>query len=138
MSSDGYYFFNPFEENLYHASECFDQSVALGASRFSRDVALAEVALDLAPLGMRVVTYHGFGGRMPITYRLLHAEARGVGVLRHWMKTAPGRSRLREGQLEMLLRDPPSAAHQAPPAPLHVPPRKSPRRGPAVTRASSR
>jgi len=85
---DALYFFNPFEENLFTAPEQIDRSIQLSDDRFWEDVALSERVLSEAKIGTRVVTYHGFGGKIPASYRLMTAETFGGGYLRLWVKAA--------------------------------------------------
>lgn len=63
-----YYFYNPFGENLFEPDGRLDAEVELGDDRFLRDVILAEEVLRRLPLGTYVVTYNGFGGRIPAGY----------------------------------------------------------------------
>jgi len=63
-----------------------DRSVPLSEEGCRRDVARVEAALDHAPAGTRVVTFHGFGGTMPPAYRHLAEETRGTAFLRLWVK----------------------------------------------------
>ena len=53
----------------------------------ARDVRLVEQVLRDAPIGTRVVTYHGFGGRIPRGYHLVTDERIGTDSLRLWVKT---------------------------------------------------
>ena len=99
---DAFYLFNPFEENLLVPSERLDHTVPLTFQGFLRDVRIVERALDRAPVGTRVATYFGFGGRVPFSYRLAHAETYGGGALRLWVKTHTASS-LHKGHIEVLL-----------------------------------
>jgi len=83
---DAFYFYNPFGENLHVPSESLDSSVELGHERYMRDVRHAKEMLRDAPVGTRVVTYHGFGGRVPKGYFLDRAERIGTDALRLWVK----------------------------------------------------
>ena len=56
------------------------------------DVTIVEHWLDNAPAQMRLLTYHGFGGRIPSNYALLHEELKGDAYLRFWQKTGSGRA----------------------------------------------
>lgn len=87
---DGFYLFNPFGENLYPVDEQFDTGPELSSLRYSHDLAIFERWLDYAPLGTCIVTYHGFGGRMPNTYNLLRSLLKGTDLLRLWRKARPG------------------------------------------------
>lgn len=88
------YLFNPFAENLYEAEYQLDTSVELSAERYGRDVALVEEALGRLPLGARVVTYHGFGGRLPSSFELVRERAAGSDRLCMFAKkrTSVGRA----------------------------------------------
>lgn len=90
---DAWYFYNPFGENLYTDAERFDETVELSDDRCARDVAIVEGWLDRASVGSRVLTYHGFGGRMPDTYRLERCKYMRGGELRLWVKRRAGRAR---------------------------------------------
>lgn len=84
---DGVYMFNPFAENLSPVDDHLDETVELSEPRYRRDVAAAERFLAAARVGTRVVTYCGWGGRMPATYTLALRE-RCAGTLELWRKTA--------------------------------------------------
>jgi SAM-dependent methyltransferase len=66
--ADAYYFFNPFEENLFRAGWQLDDTVELDQWRFTRDVSAARVLLTAAPPGTYVLTYNGLGCRLPGSY----------------------------------------------------------------------
>ncbi len=84
-SVGGVYLFNPFGENLCSREDWLDDTVELSATRFARDVATTERFLRDARAGTRVVTYCGFGGRMPDAYALVLRESR-AGRLELWEK----------------------------------------------------
>jgi len=84
---DGFYFFNPFAENLFADHERLDDAVVLSSTRFFRDIARTERALRAAPLGTAVATYYGMSGRMPACYDVLRTERAGSDWLRLWLKT---------------------------------------------------
>jgi SAM-dependent methyltransferase len=87
---DAFYLFNPFGENLYPIGEQFDTGPELSTLRYSHDLSIFEHWLDHAPLGCCVVTYHGFGGHMPNTYKLVRSLAKGTDALRLWKKERAG------------------------------------------------
>jgi SAM-dependent methyltransferase len=89
---DAFYLFNPFGENLYPVAEQFDTGPELSSLRYTHDLSIFENWLDQAALGTCVVTYHGFGGRMPDTYQLLRSIPKGTDLLRLWKKKRPGRA----------------------------------------------
>jgi hypothetical protein len=84
---DAIYAFNPFAENLYHASERYDQDPSVDISRYARVLRIFETAMARAPVGFRIVTYHGCGGRIPDTFELTRAEFAGTNALRLWTKS---------------------------------------------------
>ena len=67
---DGLYFFNPFGENIHASDERIDSSVELSDERYEHEVELSEQKLAAAAVGTVVITYHGFGGRIPGAYEL--------------------------------------------------------------------
>ena len=87
---DGVYLFNPFAENLYNPDEQLDDTVALSYERFRRDVRRVLRSLAAAPAGTCVVTHHGYGGPIPASYQLVHAERADSDWLRLWVKGGPG------------------------------------------------
>jgi predicted RNA methylase len=87
---DAFYLYNPFGENLYAPDEQFDHEAELSALRWTHDVSIVEHLLDQAPLHTCLVTFHGFGGRIPSNYELAHSRERDSGPLRLWTKTEDG------------------------------------------------
>jgi SAM-dependent methyltransferase len=83
---DGLYLYNPFEENLCGQHQRLDDTVELSMARYLADVRRVAAALATASVGTCVVTYHGFGGRVPSSYDLVHAERAHTGWLRVWVK----------------------------------------------------
>jgi SAM-dependent methyltransferase len=104
-SYDAFYFFNPFEENIFQEQGCFDRTVVLSEERFWRDVGFMERVLARAALGTRIATFHGFGGRIPRSYDLVDQKYYDRGILRLWRKTSSDHS-FDDGTLEALLPDP--------------------------------
>jgi SAM-dependent methyltransferase len=80
----GFYFFNPFAENLFNEGEYIDRTVSLSSERFFGDVLRVERALRDAPVGTALVTYHGLSGRVPASYELCASEPAGSDWLRLW------------------------------------------------------
>lgn len=89
---DAYYLYNPFGENLFGDTYRLDRDVELGAARFMRDVAVTERLLHAAPVGTCLVTYNGFGGRVPSAFARLRTDRRTGVPLCLWRKV---RDRLR-------------------------------------------
>lgn len=87
---DALYFFNPFAENLFDAGDRLDDAVELSEERCFRDLGTVERWLDTAVRGTCIVTYHGFGGRIPATYQLARACRAGGDHLRLWVKRQEG------------------------------------------------
>ena len=83
---DAIYLYNPFAENRWPIEERLDNSVALGNEKFHDDVGAFEERLSTARTGVRVVTYHGFGGVLPRSYRQLHHVKQTSGYLDLWVK----------------------------------------------------
>jgi hypothetical protein len=88
--ADVYYLFNPFGENLFSEPEHIDDTVSLHRERFDRDVAMVEELLMQAPLGTHLLTYNGFGGMVPGSYREVRIELNLPCPLRLWKKTRSG------------------------------------------------
>jgi SAM-dependent methyltransferase len=89
---DGFYFFNPFSENVMRPSEQFDDKVPLSTLRFGTDLLLVESLLDQARPGTVLVTYFGLGGPIPDSYELVADECFGADRLRTWVQGPGGRA----------------------------------------------
>ncbi len=94
----GVYLYNPFGELLLaldarHAAEP-DEPRSVHQRRLAYDHGVAEVERRLAELtpGTRVVTFHGFGGQMPLGFELMGREIIARGPLELWIKRGPGRT----------------------------------------------
>lgn len=85
--TDAYYLYNPFGENLFGPADQIDDEVELGEGRYHRNVSTIESLLDEAPMGTYVLTYNGFGGDIPVSYRQLRSDHELPSVLRMWRKT---------------------------------------------------
>jgi predicted RNA methylase len=84
---DAFYLFNPFAENQSLPRDHIDDAVELSPERYERDVLFVAEQLALAPVGTRVVTYHGFGAEMPVGYQRRVHEPVGSGALELWVRT---------------------------------------------------
>jgi SAM-dependent methyltransferase len=111
---DSFYFFNPFEENVYREHSGLDRTVALSEERFWRDVAFTERVLARAAQGTRVATYYGFGGRIPSSYQLVAERWYRGGALRFWTKISAddGDETIEGGTIEALMPFPEKARNE--------------------------
>jgi SAM-dependent methyltransferase len=83
---DGFYFFNPFVENLFDVDDAIDSGVELSQARFMYEVLRVETSLQTCPLGTVLVTYYGSGTRIPGGFTLVTSERAGRDWLRLWVK----------------------------------------------------
>lgn len=86
LRTDAVYLYNPFGENLRSDDGWLDDTVALGHARFRHDVALVQRFLDSLPAGAHVVTYNGFGGRMPECFVEVRTDHTFENALCMWRK----------------------------------------------------
>jgi hypothetical protein len=85
---EGFYLYNPFAENLRGIMDPIDTTIDVDVTYFHQYVRFVRMQLHAAPIGTRVVTYHGFGGDVPSSYELGHAEAAHTDALELWIKTS--------------------------------------------------
>jgi len=83
---EGFYLFNPFEEQLRGLVTPIDATIELSPRRFRRHLVCLLRKLREARSGARVVTYCGHGGRIPPAYRLVRSEPAGSDALVLWEK----------------------------------------------------
>jgi predicted RNA methylase len=83
---DGFYFFNPFTENLWGTQDVFDARTGSAARRFRTEALRVAQRLRQVRCGSVVVTYHGLGGPIPSSYDLIAEENCGSGHLRTWIR----------------------------------------------------
>lgn len=81
----GFYLFNPFYENIGEDIR-IDRMVQFGRELYDRCVAVTREKLRALPPGVRVATYHGFGGDFPPGYQRIAMEAYYTGALEVWEK----------------------------------------------------
>jgi SAM-dependent methyltransferase len=84
-SFDAFYLFNPFYENRSKSIR-IDDTVSFNKDKFARYVASVRAKLWTAKNGTKVVTYHGFGGEMPLGYQRVKREPMGTDFLELWVK----------------------------------------------------
>ena len=82
---DGVYLYNPFCENILESIR-IDLTVPLGKRQYDEFVSVVEKKLETLRIGARVVTLHGFGGRMPVAFTRTLCEPWGDGFLELWEK----------------------------------------------------
>jgi SAM-dependent methyltransferase len=82
---DAFYFYNPFSTLMLapHASPFVRYATIQSTLR------RVEQRLASTREGTRVVTYYGFGGRLPAGYTLISREPAGGDVLELWIRGAP-------------------------------------------------
>lgn len=83
---DAYYFFNPFGEYWLGPDHPPEVGAEFTDGRYEDDVAVAEDLLRRVPAGTWVLTYNGFGGRIPDGYELTRVDWELRGALRLWRK----------------------------------------------------
>ena len=84
--ADAYYMYNPFGENLCRFEHQLDGDVELGIDRYKREIAEAERFIEHAPPGTLLLTYNGFGGRVPDSYEQVAIDRDQPYELRMWRK----------------------------------------------------
>jgi hypothetical protein len=82
---DAYYLYNPFGEYLFGSQDHLD-SDERSDERYARDVAAVQDLLQRARVGTCVLTYNGFGGRVPSSYHQIHVDNDMPNELRLWRK----------------------------------------------------
>jgi SAM-dependent methyltransferase len=80
---DSYYLFNPFAEQIMGG---IDDTMPVAPALYGFYIAEVRRRLCDARSGTRVVTYHGFGGAMPSSFRLTRRERCGNDELELWIK----------------------------------------------------
>ena len=84
-SGDAYYFYNPFGDYSFE-TDAIPRNRTAQEERYQRDVAEAEDLLRGAPSGTWVLTFNGFGGRMPEGYELIRVDSELPSALRLWRR----------------------------------------------------
>lgn len=85
---DAFYFYNPFSTVMLapHASPFVRYATIQATLR------RIEQRLAATPPGTRIVTFHGFGGRLPPQFRLAAREPAGDDALELWIREPPPRA----------------------------------------------
>ena len=85
--AEAYYLYNPFGENLFEPDNQLDDEVELSKARFARDTEAVKTMLQRARPGTFLITYNGFGGKIPSNYHEVRVDREQRNVLRMWRKT---------------------------------------------------
>jgi predicted RNA methylase len=83
---DGVYLYNPFFEQISRYLPQVDASVEHSAKQYRIFTEAVTAQLDTLAPGAAVVTYQGFGGLMPRSYRFMTDEPAGDDRLDLWVK----------------------------------------------------
>jgi SAM-dependent methyltransferase len=94
LSGDAFYFFNPFGDYAFESDRFAEPGFTFTPETHRRDIIAVNALLARAPLGTFVITYNGFGGKVPRGYEQIDVATRLPGTLRLWKKqgVAEGRS----------------------------------------------
>lgn len=90
---DAFYLYNPFAESLTDDGDDdrIDDDVATGVGPFTSNVQRVQAWLRDARDETRLVTLHGFGGAVPLSYRRIARLPVGLDALAAWEQTGPPR-----------------------------------------------
>jgi hypothetical protein len=87
---DGFYFYNPFYENLLddtnREKQIIDRDIPLSSGHYFDLTRVVRRKLDEAKVGTRVVSYHGIGVPLPLGWHRHERRAIGSGDLELWVK----------------------------------------------------
>ena len=83
---DAFYLFNPFVEHVIGVEHVIDENLIRDPLLYRSYIEQTQSQLLCAREGTSVVTYHGFGGRLPSCYRCFHQETVGTDELELWVK----------------------------------------------------
>lgn len=84
--AEAYYLYNPFGQYSFGSSHDVDTDVEFSDERYAHDVAAVEQLLRRAAIGTCVLTYNGFGGRVPAGYEQIRVDPTLPSILRLWRK----------------------------------------------------
>jgi len=82
--ADTYYLYNPFGEYLFSPHDV--KNGERRDARYARDVAAVQDLLRRARFGTCVLTYNGFGGHVPASYRQIRVDNTLPNALHLWRK----------------------------------------------------
>ncbi|HEX5059017.1 MAG TPA: hypothetical protein VFV99_06640, partial [Kofleriaceae bacterium] len=98
---DAFYLYNPFAESLWGETFKLDSTIDHEKHDFASYVAGVRERLACAPVGTRIVTYHGYGAPPPLGYELSVCEPGSSQLLELWVKTTPITGEWNTGALEV-------------------------------------
>lgn len=78
--------YNPFGENLFGAESQIDGDIEPCERRYDSDVRSTERMLGAVPVGTYLITYNGFGGRVPETFGRVRVARDLPNMLEVWRK----------------------------------------------------
>ena len=96
--AEAYYLYNPFGVYFFGPPDGPDGDVSFTEAGRARGVAAVEGLLRLARKGTCVITYNGFGGRMPADYRRIRIDLNLPNELCLWKKGAVHRAGRPQGR----------------------------------------
>jgi SAM-dependent methyltransferase len=85
-AAEAYYFFNPFGQYWFGSDQWMATDADVRQRPRAQDVAIAERLLRRVPVGTWLLTYNGFGGRVPVGYSLIRSDWELRAPLRLWRK----------------------------------------------------
>jgi predicted RNA methylase len=83
---NGIYLYNPFFEQISRALPLIDETMARSRETYRFFVRATLAKLSALPTPAAIVTYSGFGARLPPEFRLTREEAAGTDRLELWLK----------------------------------------------------
>jgi len=83
---DGFYLYNPFHEQMSQFTSAVDLAAEPSATTFRNYVSGTIEKLVALPKGTPIVSYSGFGGKMPSSYHYIGDEPAGNDSLELWVK----------------------------------------------------
>lgn len=84
---DVIYLFNPFYENVMAAGLRIDLETKVSYKRYKNNIMATLGKLSKLKVGTRVITYYGFGGKMPGDFKLIRSMPVGNSRIEIWLKT---------------------------------------------------
>jgi hypothetical protein len=86
LAAAAYYFFNPFGDYSFESERFAEPGLTFTPETHRRDIAAVRALLSGAADGTILITYNGFGGKVPAHYRQIDVVTRLPGTLRLWKK----------------------------------------------------